>query len=201
MYKVFHNESTLFIGANHRNFKGYALTYEQLASLDGFGVLDLLEKSDIAVVTDEPKKVLQQLKGKFKRIVAAGGAVRNAEGELLFILRNGFWDLPKGKLEVDEKKSECAIREVSEECGVKEKHLEITGERYKTYHIFKSKGGNALWKDTYWYPMKFTAKKTKLAPQVEEGISEVGFYPESTILDQEKTPIYPLIRNVIGIVK
>ena len=33
------------------------------------------------------------------------------------IYRNGFWDLPKGKLEPGESRKECAVREVSEEIG------------------------------------------------------------------------------------
>ena len=33
------------------------------------------------------------------------------------IFRNGFWDLPKGKLEPGESRKECAVREVSEEIG------------------------------------------------------------------------------------
>jgi DNA topoisomerase-2 len=34
-----------------------------------------------------------------KQILAAGGLVTNAQGEILWIFRRGFWDLPKGKLD------------------------------------------------------------------------------------------------------
>ncbi|MCK9421293.1 MAG: NUDIX domain-containing protein [Bacteroidales bacterium] len=36
----------------------------------------------------------------FKRVDAAGGMVKNERGEYLFIHRLGFWDLPKGKIDV-----------------------------------------------------------------------------------------------------
>ncbi|MEI7980548.1 MAG: NUDIX domain-containing protein [Bacteroidota bacterium] len=38
--------------------------------------------------------------GFFKRVDAAGGIVKNEKGEYLFIHRLGFWDLPKGKIDV-----------------------------------------------------------------------------------------------------
>jgi len=37
---------------------------------------------------------------------------------MLFIYRFNKWDLPKGKLDNGESVSECAIREVEEECGI-----------------------------------------------------------------------------------
>ena len=52
-----------------------------------------------------------------KLIEAAGGVVKNPADELLFILRLGKWDLPKGKIEKGEKIKEAALREVEEECG------------------------------------------------------------------------------------
>ena len=56
----------------------------------------------------------------FITIYAAGGIVYNNSQQILMIFRNNFWDLPKGKLELNEKIEDCAIREVEEETGVKE---------------------------------------------------------------------------------
>ena len=53
----------------------------------------------------------------YKMIFASGGVIFNNE-KLLMIYRNGFWDLPKGKMEPNESESECAVREVKEECGI-----------------------------------------------------------------------------------
>lgn len=44
--------------------------------------------------------------------------VYNQKGEILFIKRNGRWDLPKGKAEKRETIEETAIREVEEETMV-----------------------------------------------------------------------------------
>ena len=54
----------------------------------------------------------------YRLIEAAGGVVKNAKGELLFIYRLGKWDLPKGKIDEGEVKETTAVREIEEECGV-----------------------------------------------------------------------------------
>ena len=64
-------------------------------------------------------KLLKEFKKKLSTIVAAGGIVINKENQILFIFRKGKWDLPKGKIEKNEKIDEGAIREVTEETGIK----------------------------------------------------------------------------------
>lgn len=106
------------------------------------------------------------------RIEAAGGAVMrisNGEKEVLLIERNGIWDLPKGKRETGESVSECAVREVSEETGLKE--VELTEFLGVTFHTYLLDGQN-IEKKTYWYRME-TADGNGLRPQEEEGITQV----------------------------
>jgi 8-oxo-dGTP pyrophosphatase MutT (NUDIX family) len=57
---------------------------------------------------------------------AASVAVRNPGGELLLEWRrdNGLWTLPGGTMEVGERLTETAVREVREETGI---DVEITG--------------------------------------------------------------------------
>ena len=80
---------------------------------------------------------------KFILIRAAGGLVENEKGELLFMLRRGKWDLPKGKLDDNETLSECAVREVKEETGLTQikawKEIDITYHTYVEFgkHILK----------------------------------------------------------------
>lgn len=105
----------------------------------------------------------------FHYLEAAGGLVRNSEGDLLMIYRFQKWDLPKGKLEADESPSEGALREVQEECGLNS--LTIDSELTATFHIYEQKGQIHL-KKTHWFSMK-AAKVEQLTPQVEEGIEEV----------------------------
>jgi len=114
-------------------------------------------------------KLLKILHKKLPVVVAGGGKVYNKENKILFIKRNGFWDLPKGKTEKGESIEETSLREVEEETGVK--GLEITRFLMKTYHVFKSHGKYKL-KLTYWFEMK-TDFKGELFPQEEESITKV----------------------------
>jgi len=99
---------------------------------------------------------------------AAGGLVKNSEGKLLMIFRNGKWDLPKGKIEAGETPDEAALREVSEECGISK--LKIIRPATVSYHTYPYKDKKVL-KRTYWYLMS-TTDEGEPVPQLEEGISK-----------------------------
>lgn len=115
------------------------------------------------------EKLLKILHKKLPVVVAGGGKVYNKENKILFIKRNGFWDLPKGKTEKGESIEKTSLREVEEETGVK--GLEITRFLMKTYHVYKSHGKFKL-KLTYWFEMK-TDFEGELFPQEEESITKV----------------------------
>jgi len=115
------------------------------------------------------EKLLKLLHKKLPVVVAGGGKVYNKENKILFIKRNGFWDLPKGKTEKGESIEETSLREVEEETGVK--GIEITRFLMKTYHVYKSHGKFKL-KLTYWFEMK-TDFEGELFPQEEESITKV----------------------------
>ncbi|MBK7958170.1 MAG: NUDIX domain-containing protein [Bacteroidetes bacterium] len=106
---------------------------------------------------------------QFIKITAAGGLVVNSKGELLFIFRQGKWDLPKGKLDPNESIEKAAVREVEEETGIMidkiEKPLIIT------YHTYKNQHGTVL-KENHWFVMS-VKDDTNLKPQIEEGITHV----------------------------
>ena len=65
-----------------------------------------------------PKFLLKKFLELLPNVVAGGGKVLNSEGRILFIFRNGKWDLPKGKAENKETIDQTALREVEEETGV-----------------------------------------------------------------------------------
>ncbi len=111
----------------------------------------------------------KQFQAYFDVIEAAGGLVSNSENKFLFIYRNGKWDLPKGKMEEGEKPEETAIREVKEECGIK--NIEIDKFMFDTYHLFTENHKKRL-KITHWYKM-VEGEKSSLSPQLEEGIEKV----------------------------
>tara|TARA_B100001175_G_C19300938_1_gene538205 strand:- start:231 stop:701 length:471 start_codon:yes stop_codon:yes gene_type:complete len=120
---------------------------------------------------------------KYVLIRAAGGLVYNKDNSLLMILRNDKWDLPKGKLEDNESIEDCAIREVTEECGVK--GLIITAKTKDTYHIYNDDSKNIL-KQTSWFIME-TNFDGLLVPQKEEGIKKVAWIKEDKIKQKIKS--------------
>jgi 8-oxo-dGTP pyrophosphatase MutT (NUDIX family) len=105
----------------------------------------------------------------FNEVEAAGGLVKHTSGRYLFIEKKGKLDLPKGHVEPGEAADECALREVSEECG-------ITGHKIvqalsPTYHTYTWEGISYL-KKTSWYLMSYDGKMSA-EPQTEEGITNV----------------------------
>jgi 8-oxo-dGTP pyrophosphatase MutT (NUDIX family) len=105
----------------------------------------------------------------FTEVGAAGGLVRHTSGRFLFIEKKGKLDLPKGHIEPGEEPVECALREVSEECGITG-HT-IANEICSSYHTYSWEGISYL-KKTTWYLMDY-AGELITDPQVEEGITKV----------------------------
>ena len=113
-----------------------------------------------------PLWLLRLLKRRMRYVRAAGGIVTAPDGTMLLILRNGRWDLAKGKVEAGETLLQAALREVEEETGIAPAASGTTP--VKTYHLFNLYGGWHL-KQTSWFPM--TAEKQAVIPQQEEGIT------------------------------
>jgi ADP-ribose pyrophosphatase YjhB (NUDIX family) len=129
----------------------------------------------------------------FTVIEAAGGIVQNENKDLLFIFRKGKWDLPKGKMEKNEKEEICAAREIEEETGVK--NLTYKKKAGDTYHIYDEFGKHFL-KISHWY--YFTCKgKQVLEPQTTEDITQVKWFKTKDI----KKPIantYATIKDILS---
>ena len=128
----------------------------------------------LKIETSDIEQTWEKFQENFTPIDAAGGIVYNELGELLVIDRLNKWDLPKGKIEIEENPREAAVREVEEECGIKD----LTIESYcgSTYHVYTLNFQIVL-KRTYWYRM--SAKKQELTPQGSEGIKSAFWIKES----------------------
>lgn len=131
----------------------------------------------------------------FKEIDAAGGVVVNSNEEVLFIYRNDVWDLPKGKVEKNERIDVAAIREVEEECGIS--NPKIDKKLITTYHTYATKKRNYI-KKTHWYLMHLDTrlKPVQLIPQLEEGITKVIWANENEF-DLLLSNTYGSINDVI----
>lgn len=138
--------------------------------------------------TDETYGTVRSL---FREIDAAGGLVRNNSSQYLLIMRNGIWDLPKGKREEGEDIRETAVREVMEECGIPAPEA---GELICiTDHTYVMNGQNIL-KHTYWYAMQ-AGDSAATRPQTEEGITDTAWIPADKIPEYAECT-YPSIKEV-----
>lgn len=123
---------------------------------------------------------------------AGGGIVFNENNEVLLILRNGKWDLPKGKLSDNESIQACAIREVMEETGLNQ--IEPGPEKAITYHSYVENGTRML-KETHWFEMSASSQQP-LTPQQEEGIAEIRWV-SPTDLDEYLKNTYATIAALL----
>jgi len=124
-----------------------------------------------------------------KFINAGGGIVQNDDGEFLLIFRNGKWDLPKGQQDDGEALSLTAIRETSEECGIKE--LTLIKPIASTRHSYWL-DDLLVFKKTQWYHLHTPGRPTP-CPQVEEGI-ELCCWCSKEEAKQLLNESYPSIR-------
>lgn len=180
MYKVFVNDKPLFL--TNEIVKETDFQFFLLESVDIHQLIVNMFQNKIQkayLYHPDEKEIMKMLREKITVNKAGGGLVYNAEGKILFIFRNGKWDLPKGGIEKNEAIEDTAVREVEEETGVN--GLEITKKLLKTYHIFFRNGKYKL-KVTHWFEMKSDFKGTPL-PQAEEGIEKVAWLSPEEIPD------------------
>ncbi|WP_347069193.1 NUDIX domain-containing protein [Flavobacterium sp. WV_118_3] len=178
MYKVFVNDKPLFL--TNQIVKETDFQLFLLESVDIKQVIVKMFQNKIPkafLYYPDEKEIMKKLKAKIPVVKAGGGLVYNKKGEVLFIFRNGKWDLPKGGIEKREEIDETAIREVEEETGVT--GLKIVQKLQKTYHIFKRNGRYKL-KVTHWFEMKTDFDGIPKG-QIEEGIEKVAWLKPNEI--------------------
>src|SRR5690606_22543220 len=170
MYKVFINDKPLFLTSKLKketDFKYYLLDTVDVQKLITQYFAGKVNQAHL--YHEDEEVLLKTFKDRITVNKAGGGLVENELGQVLFIFRNGKWDLPKGGIEKNETIEETAIREVEEETGCE--NLKILEKLEKTYHIFKRNGEYRL-KITFWFLMK-TSYKGELRGQLSEGIEKV----------------------------
>ncbi len=129
---------------------------------------------------------------QFSVVPASGGVVRDAKGHVLMILRNGRWDLPKGRREAGETSAECAVREVEEECGLH--GLQCGRLLLTTLHIYRERGRWFI-KPCDWFAMLYLGDENPV-PQAAEGIRAVDWVAPGRI-EARTRDSFETIRNVI----
>jgi len=192
MYTIFKNDCSIFLTDNPKN-KGENNFYSWV-NIDKKKLFSKIENDKICnliLYHSDLNFMWNDFLKQFKVVEAAGGVVMNSSKEILFIFRNGKWDLPKGKIEKGETIQETAIREVREECGISNINL---GDFFTTtYHIYTEKDQEIL-KISHWY--KMTCNSNRFIPQIEEGITEVVWKNKKKI-DIALQNTYPNIKLLI----
>ncbi len=146
---------------------------------------------EIFIQADDPTECFQEFLSFFQSIEAAGGLVFNPRGEFVVIEKYNRWDLPKGKVEPGETPAQAAVREVREECGLKQ--VQVVKSLPKTYHVYFQ---DYQWflKTNFWFEME--TDEYQLTPQAEEQISQIFWLPfEERALFCSKT--YPSVKRLV----
>ena len=147
-----------------------------------FGYVEKCNGHHIRILCSNKEQCWADFQTLFEVRRAAGGLVVNGDGNYLFIRRQGKWDIPKGHIEPGEQSRECAVREVTEECGIG--GLEIEKPICKTYHTYYI-GNQPILKSTDWYLMR-CGDNIKTTPQTEEDITEAIWVAPSDIDNLQK---------------
>jgi len=180
MYTIFINDTVINLTDDH-NFKdeNSFVNYEDIELTEILGKVEKEALKLVYLYHNNIKFLWTDFKKQFKIIEAAGGVVFNEYAQVLWIYRNERWDLPKGKIEKNEEARMAAIREVAEECGIK--NLVLMEFIMPTYHIYHHEKRNVL-KITHWYEM-FAESHQELIPQLEEGITKVSWLDTAAMKD------------------
>lgn len=195
MYKVFiENRPIIFSQNVIKGNNSLVLRSEEIKNLRRT-ISKIVNANDdrqiVVLAGDALEMEFKRLFRGYQKIEAAGGIVKRKK-RYLFIKRNGYWDLPKGKIEKGEDIEQAALREIEEECGIigpKIKHLVMI-----TYHTYLWKEKNVL-KKVYWYEVSYSGSKN-VTPQWEEGITKVKWFKKKKV-QQFRKKMYLSIVDVL----
>jgi len=202
MYKVFLNDRLIKIGVPGNitlskpsvKFDG-SLTADEVK--EWFSFFSVGDSKEVFLAHADPEKFFKQFRHAFHEVPAAGG-VLISKNRLLFIFRNGKWDLPKGKSDQNESPEEAALREVEEETGVKAE--KIIRQLPSTYHIYQSpyhEGKPWIFKETFWFEMVCNGMPTG-EPQYDEGITMLKWV-EKDKLDEVLSNTHENLKQIIDL--
>jgi 8-oxo-dGTP pyrophosphatase MutT (NUDIX family) len=199
MYKVFVNDRPIiFTSSLIKNDEYSVLNYKDIILTDVIKMVKTGKLKGVYLFTSNLKDVWTKFCIDYRLRKAAGGLVTNSKNDVLFIYRANKWDLPKGRIEFNEKTEEAAKREVKEETGLS--NIVLDKFLLNTYHLYPSKGKVRL-KKTYWYSMKTTNPNYSLKPLHSEGIIEAAFFCEEEISKKIFKKTYKNIITVYNVYK
>ncbi len=173
MYKVHFENRFILISSEPDRLQKYGLFHKFYDTNELYKIIaDFQTDKSISAINiygPDIKHIWKIFRIYFTEVGAAGGLVMHKSGRYLFIEKKGKLDLPKGHIEKGEEPEACALREVSEECG-------ITGHSIvkpicPSYHTYSWEGISYL-KKTSWFLMEYDGEMI-IKPEVSEGITKV----------------------------
>ncbi len=173
MYKVHFENRFIVVSSEPERLQKYGLFHKFYATDELYKLIAEFQSDksipSINIYGTDIKHLWKIFRIYFTEVGAAGGLVRHTSGRYLFIEKKGKLDLPKGHIEQGEEAEICALREVSEECGISGHTIVKPIE--PSYHTYSWEGISYL-KKTHWYLMNYDGEMIT-EPQLEEGITEV----------------------------
>ncbi|MBN2863083.1 MAG: NUDIX domain-containing protein, partial [Bacteroidales bacterium] len=122
MYKVHFENRFILISPEPDRLQKYGLFHKFNDTKELYKIISDFqsdpEMESINIYGPNIKHLWKIFRIYFTEVEAAGGLLRHSSGRYLFIEKKGIFDLPKGHIEEGEGPEECALREVSEECGI-----------------------------------------------------------------------------------
>ena len=173
MYKVHFENRFIIISPEPDRLQKYGLFHKFYDTKELYRLISNFQQDksifSFNIYGPDIKHIWRIFRIYFTEVEAAGGLVEHTSGKYLFIEKKGKWDLPKGHLEQGEAPEECALREVSEECGIT--GHSIVKPLYPSYHTYAWEGISYL-KKTNWFLMSYDGPMVSI-PQTNEGITKV----------------------------
>lgn len=137
--------------------------------------------------------------GDIPQMAAAGGLVL-CGGHVLLIRKHGLWDIPKGKVKKKEPHERCALREVSEETGLRRKRLKIRQFLCRTSYI-SYYSGKPFNKTVTWFLLDYEGEITEpLHPDLSEDIDLCEWVAIDDLLDKIDAgrPYLRAVRRIVA---
>jgi 8-oxo-dGTP pyrophosphatase MutT (NUDIX family) len=181
MYKVHFENRFIMISAEPDRLQKYGIFHKFYATSELYKLISEFQTDSsiqsINVYGTNIRHIWKIFRIFFTEVGAAGGLVRHTSGKYLFIEKKGRLDLPKGHIEPGEEPDACALREVTEECGIS--GHSIVKSLSPSYHTYSWEGISYL-KKTSWFLMEYDGIMVTI-PQSSEGITKVEWLSANEI--------------------